>query len=138
MNVMSDETTNPEQSPAASIPRRPSNRVVLLALTSSFTINVAFWGTLIYSVWETVGLYKGIVGCTVFIVVMAGVHLIGYRLWQRQFVQDQGPDFVRILALHQDLFASASHCLHPGSIDVGFGTDHVRSRDRHRSLLARL
>ncbi len=59
--------------------------------TSSFTINVAFWGTLIYSVWETVGLYKGIVGCTVFIVVMAGVHLIGYRLWQRQFVQDQGP-----------------------------------------------
>ena len=49
VNAMSDETTNPEPPPVASISRRPSNRIALLALTISFGINVALWGTLLYS-----------------------------------------------------------------------------------------
>ena len=52
VNAMSDETTNPEQSPVPSIPRRPSNRIVLLALTISFGINVAFWGLSNYWFWK--------------------------------------------------------------------------------------
>ena len=87
---MSNETTYPEPSAAASIPRRPSNRIVLLALTISFSLNVVFWGTLLYSTWRTVSVYMAVGRCSVFVAVMAGVHLIGYRLWQRQFVQDQG------------------------------------------------
>ena len=65
----------------------PSNRTVLLALTISFAINVALWGSLIYSVWKTVSVQMAVGRSTVFVAFMAGVHFIGYRLWQRQFAK---------------------------------------------------
>jgi hypothetical protein len=88
---MSDETLNPEQLPVPSISRRPSNRIALLALMISFGINVAFWGILIYWTWKSQSLYMAVGRSVAFVVVMAGVHFIGYRLWQRQLVQDHGP-----------------------------------------------
>ncbi len=90
VNRMTDEKTNPATSPAASIPGRPSNRNVLLALTVSFAINVAFWGSLLYWHWKSDSVQMAVGRCAVFVAVMAGVHFIGYRLWQRQCVQDQG------------------------------------------------
>ena len=88
VNAMSDETTNPEPSTAASIPGRPSNRIALLALTISFGINVAFWGSFICWFWGSVSMAVG--RCALLAAFMAVVHCIGYRLWQRQSVQDQG------------------------------------------------
>ena len=88
--MLDNETTNPEPQAAASIPGRPSNRNVLLALTISFAINVAFWGSLIYWFWENVSVRMQVGGCAVFIVFMVVVHWIGFRLWQRQFVQVPG------------------------------------------------
>lgn len=85
---MSDETTNPEQSPVPSIPRRPSNRVALLALTISFVINVAFWGSFICWFWGSVSVAVG--RCALLAAFMAVVHWIGFRLWQRQSLQVQG------------------------------------------------
>ena len=90
VKTMSDETLNPEPSLAASIPGRPSSRVALFALTISFAINVAFWGSLIYWFWDNISVLMQVGECAVFIVFMAAVHWIGYRLWQRQFVQDRG------------------------------------------------
>jgi hypothetical protein len=84
---MSDETRNPEQSPVASIPCRPSNRIALFALTISFGINVAFWGSMICWFWGSVSV--AIERCALLAAFVAVVHFIGYRLWQRQFVQDQ-------------------------------------------------
>ncbi len=49
---------------------------------------------------------------------------------------DFTPDFVRILAPNQNGLTSTRHCHHPGSIDAGPRTDHLRRRDRHRGLLA--
>jgi len=93
---MSDETTNSEPSPVTSsasdraVPGRRSNRIALVALTISFAINVALWGSLIYCFWKSVSLYMAVGRCAVFVTFMAGVHFIGYRLWQRQFVQNRG------------------------------------------------
>jgi hypothetical protein len=77
VNAMSNETTNPGPPAAASIPHRPSNRLALLVLAISFVINVAFWGTLIYWAGRTVRAPMAVGRCAVFVLVMAGVHLIG-------------------------------------------------------------
>ena len=86
---MSDEITNPEPSPAASIPCRPSNRIALLALTLSFAINIVFWSSIIYWTWKSDCVQMAVGRFAVFVAVMAVVHWIGFRLWQRQFVRDQ-------------------------------------------------
>ncbi len=85
---MSDETTNPEPSSDRKVPGRPSNRIALLALTISFGINVAFWGSFICWFWGSVSMVMG--RCALLAAIMAVVHFIGYRLWQRQSVPDQG------------------------------------------------
>lgn len=85
---MSDEEARSESSAAASIPRRPSNRIVLLALTISFAINVALWGWFICWFWG--GISIAVERCILLVALMAAVHWIGFRLWQRQSVQDQG------------------------------------------------
>ena len=93
---MSDETTNPQQPPATSsvgdhdVPSRPSSRVAMLALTVSFCVISTLWGLLLYWCWGGFSVYMAVGRCVVFVVFMAWVHLIGYRLWQGQFAQDKG------------------------------------------------
>ena len=142
VNRMTDEKTNPATSPAASIPGRPSNRNVLLALTVSLN-HVAFWGSLLYWHWKSDSVQMAVGRCAVFVAVMAGVHFIGYRLWQRQCVQDQGdsnespssPDFARVLAPYQNCTTSAWRHLVSG---VGRPADCSRRPDCRLGLLAGL
>ncbi len=63
---------------------------MLLALTISFGINVAFWGSLIYMLGKSDSPYMVVGRSAVFVAFMAGVHFIGYRLWRQQFVPTQG------------------------------------------------
>ncbi len=93
---MSDETTSPQQSPLTSsvgdrgVPTGPPNRLALLALIVLFCLISALWGWLLYYCWEIIGLQKVVALFAVFVVFMAVVHFVGYRLWRRQFVDDQG------------------------------------------------
>ncbi len=50
----------------------------------------ALWGWLLYGCWRTIGFPRAVGSFAVFVVFMAGVHVAGYHLWRRQFLQDQG------------------------------------------------
>ncbi len=93
---MPDETSNPQQSPEPSsasdhaVPSRRRILIALLALTVSFCTISALGGLLVYSVWKGAGSRMVVGRYAVFVVFMAEVHLVGYRLWRRQFAQVRG------------------------------------------------
>jgi hypothetical protein len=90
---MSDERANADKSPEApdaSEPEqrsRPTDLAAIIALTVSFCIISALGGSLLYWAWRIVSVYMAIGHCAVFVAFMAGVHLIGFHLWRRQFTE---------------------------------------------------
>ncbi len=50
----------------------------------------ALWGWLLYGCWRTIGFPRAVGSFAVFVIFMAAVHVVGYRLWRRQFLQDRG------------------------------------------------
>jgi hypothetical protein len=87
---MRDETTNPYKSPdapdasEAEQPARPADRAARRALLMSFGVNGSLGGAFIYVAWMGTDLFSAGTRAAAFIVIIAGIHLIGYRLWQRQ------------------------------------------------------
>lgn len=89
---MSDETTNPQQpseAPSSVEQTQKSDRAAQLALMILFCITSTLGGTILYHGWVNVGVYMAVGRCAVFVAFMAGVHLIGCRLWQQQRVRHQ-------------------------------------------------
>ena len=90
---MSDERTNADKSLVApsgtdqAMPSRPGDLAAIIALTVSFCIISALGGSLLYWAWRIVSVYMAIGHCAVFVAFMAGVHVIAYRLWRRQFTE---------------------------------------------------
>ena len=90
VNAMSDETTNPEQSPVESNPSDRDFRVDLLIVCALLVLTISFWnqrrllGLRSFAGSGEATVRQMAVGrCAVFIAIMAGVHFIGFRLWQR-------------------------------------------------------
>ena len=98
---MSDEKENVDKPPVASraggqvMPSRRGDRWAQLALMISFCIISMLGGILIYHAWKEVSTWQGVSTfmafgrCGVFVTFMAAAHLVGYRLWRRQFAQSQ-------------------------------------------------
>jgi hypothetical protein len=64
--------------------------VALLALMTSFGILASLAGALGYYSLSFVSTRIAVGRSAVFVVFMAGVHFIGYRLWKRQVAPNQG------------------------------------------------
>jgi hypothetical protein len=60
-----------------------------LALTLSFCMISALGVAAVYQGWNGPSTFMAFGRCTVFVAFMATVHLIGYRLWRRQFTHGQ-------------------------------------------------
>ncbi len=89
---MSDKTTNPQPSTNAATPEvqtPPSSRVALIVLTACFCIISVVGMSFIYSFWKNIDAKMAVGRSAAFAAFMAGVHIVGYRLWKRQFVQEQ-------------------------------------------------
>lgn len=63
---------------------RSSIRVGRRAFAVSFCMISILGATAIYFGWKSIALSTAIERCVGFIVIMAGVHFLGYRLWLRQ------------------------------------------------------
>jgi hypothetical protein len=91
---MSEEQANPDGAtitPSLSkIPTRPSFLLARLALAVSFCAIGCFGGWLIYGFWIAVSVRTAVISSSLFVLIMAGVHFLGYRLWRRQFPQSPG------------------------------------------------
>jgi len=63
------------------------NRLALPLLVVSFCVTSAAWVALIYGVGAEVDRSQAVGRSVVYVVFMAAVHWVGYRLWRRQFTQ---------------------------------------------------